>query len=247
MPLPPAGPPASASAGARRTRLLLLALAATVLALVAVAAPAQAQSFRYWGYYTADGAGGEWGFAQTGPAEGLPADGSVEGWRFAVTGEASTRVPRAEADFAQLCGSTAPQDGSKRVGVVIDYGTAQDAPEGDEVPAARGACALVPTNATGSDVLAAVAELRLEDGGFICGIDGYPSSGCGDEVDVAAPTEPDDPVELVLPQASGEDAATTGTGGVSTTLLVALGAGALLAVVAVLLVRRRRGEAGPSA
>jgi LPXTG-motif cell wall-anchored protein len=236
MPLRPVGP----------TRLLLLTLAAALLALVAVAAPAQAQSFRYWGYYTADGTGGEWGFAQTGPAEAVPADGTVEGWRFAVTGEASTRVPRAEADFAMLCGGTEPAEGSKRVGVVIDYGTAQDAPQGDEVPAARGACAVVPTDATGSDVLAAVAELRLEDGGFICGIDGYPSSGCGDEVDVAAPTGQDDPVQLVLPEASGDDGA-AGTGGVSSTVLVALGLGALLVAAAVLLVRRRRGEAGPRA
>jgi hypothetical protein len=225
--------------------LTLLAPLAAALALVGLAAPAQAQSFRYWGYYTADGSGGDWGFAQVGPAEAVPADGAVEGWRYAVTGEASSRFPRAEADFALLCAGVEAEEGSKRVGVVIDYGTDEDAPEGEDVPAARGDCALLPLDATGSDVLAAVAELRVEDGGFICGIDGYPSSGCGDEVAGEAPSDDEAAVTLALPDDS--DTGTTTGGGLSTSLLIGLAAAAALLAAAVLLLRRRNREDGPAA
>jgi hypothetical protein len=225
--------------------LALLAPLAAVLALVGLAAPAQAQSFRYWGYYTADGSGGDWGFAQVGPAEAIPADGAVEGWRFAVTGEASNRFPRAVGDFAVLCEGVEAEEGSKRVGVVIDYGTDEDAPEGDEVPAARGDCALVPLDATGSDVLAAVAELRIEDGGFICGIDGYPSAGCGDEVAGEAPNDDEQAVTLALPDDADSDGGSGG--GLSSTLLLGVAAVVGLLAATVLLLRRRNREDGPAA
>jgi hypothetical protein len=185
----------------RRTAATLLTVTVTaLLALLTATAPAlaQEQSYRYWGYYTLDGTG--WTFAQTGPSEALPADGSVEGWRFAVTGESSTRVPRATPDVDALCGDVEVPEGSKRVGVVLDFGTAEDAPDGQTPPAPRGACAVVPVEASGSDVLAAVAEVRVGDGGFVCGIDGYPESGCGDQVEGAAPSGDEQQVTLALPE-----------------------------------------------
>jgi hypothetical protein len=134
------------------------------------------------------------------------------------------------------------------VGVVIDYGTAEDAPDGDTPPAARGACAVVPAEATGADALAAVAEVRVGDGGFVCGIDGYPTSGCGDQVDTEAPSGEEQPVSLVLPEQSGSEDGSADEGGSSwlpaVLGLVAVGA---LGAAAVLLARRRRGgePAGP--
>jgi hypothetical protein len=158
---------------------------------------AHAQSFRYWGYYQWDGTA--WAFAQTGPADTVPANGAIEGWRFAVTGEESARFPRVTPDFATICPPASVPAGSKQVAVVLDYGTAEDAPAGETPPAARGACATVPEDATGADVMAAVSELRLGDGGFICGFDGYPATGCGDSVRGDAPSGPEEDVVLVLP------------------------------------------------
>ena len=210
----------------------LLAVLAVLVVAVATALPASAEAFRYWGYYTwQDGA---WTFAQAGSGETVPADGSVEGWRFAVADEASTRLPRAAADVEALCADTPAEEGAKRVGVVVDYGTTQDSPEGDTTPAARGACVVVAEDATGNDVLAAAAELRLGDGGLICGIDGYPSQGCGDPVEGAAPSGEEEPVELELAstEASSQDISWAP---------IALGVGAVAAVgTAALVVARRR-------
>lgn len=210
----------------------LLAVLAILVVGAATALPASAEAFRYWGYYAASG--DAWTFADAGSTETVPADGSVEGWRFAVTGEASERLPRAAGDFELLCGSTPAEDGSKRVGVVIDYGTADDAPDGDTVPAARGACAVVAEDATGSDVMTAVADLRLGEGGFICGIDGYPAEGCGDAVEGDAPTGEEEPVELELAAGAADD-------GTVAWAPIALGIGAVAVVgITVVMVSRRR-------
>jgi hypothetical protein len=226
-----------------RLRIVSLALAAAVTAALlglGLALPAQAESFRYWGYYYSEA--DTWTFAQAGPSDTIPPDGAVEGWRFAVTGEASQRFPRAAPDVDVLCAGVEPAEGTKQVGVVIDYGTEEDAPEGDTVPAPRGACAQVPEDATGSDVLAAVAELRLGEGGFICGIDGYPSAGCGDQVDVEAPSGDEAPVALELPEAAAADAPLSWT-----PIVVAVAVVALVATVAVLITRRRRTDEHPGA
>ena len=224
----------------RHGRSVVAALAALVIGLataLVTAAPAAAESFRYWGYYTWDGSA--WAFAQTGPADATPPDGSVEGWRFAVADETSTRLPRAIPDFETLCSFTAAEDGSKRVGVVIDYGTTEDAPEGDEVPAAIGACAVVDSEASGADVLAAVSDLRLADSGLVCGIDGYPSEGCGDPVDGPAPSGDEELVDLGLATSESTESSTSWVA-----LIIGIAAVAAIAVSA-LVVSRRRGSGTP--
>ena len=164
------------------------------LAPTATATPPSA-AYRFWGYFQQTG--GAWQFAQTGPDGTNPADGSVEGWRFATAGPTDTRYPRATPTFDDVCGDTDPVSGSKRVGVVIDYGRAVDGAEGAEPPAPRAACAVVPESGSGNDVLAAVAEVRIEEG-LTCAIDSYPASGCGDAVDPLpeAATAPDEEVDL---------------------------------------------------
>jgi len=181
----------------RRTAATALLALLTSTALLLTAAPADAAAFRYWGYYTwSDGA---WTFAQTGPDQSEPADGSVEGWRFAVTTESgSPRVPRADGDFDAICAGTDAADGRKRVAVVLDAGLPTDAPEGSTPPEPRGACASVPESASGAEVLAAVADTRVE-GALVCAIDGYPATGCGEEVDLEPPATPDAQVDLALP------------------------------------------------
>ncbi len=167
---------------ARRASLLAVlgALAALTLGLL-TASPAQAANYQYWGYYQlADGA---WTFAQKGPAETTPAEGSVEGWRWAITEESGTppRNPRVTPAFDDVCGSAAAESGKKRVAVVIDYGRDVDG-DGATPPKPVTKCATVPTAATGAEVLAAVATVRNGDGGLVCGIDNYPASGCGGQV-----------------------------------------------------------------
>jgi len=77
-------------------RVVLAALVAACLSALTIA-PAHAAAYRYWGFYQlSDGA---WTFAQKGPDQTVPKDGSVEGWRFAVADEASTRYPRAVLTF----------------------------------------------------------------------------------------------------------------------------------------------------
>jgi hypothetical protein len=202
-----------------------------VLAALPPAAPAQGDVFRFWAYYQwTDGA---WAFAPVGPAETRPTDGAVEGWRFAVAG-AEPRTPRADGDFDLICGGTEAGDGEKRVAVVIDFGTAADSADGSQPPQARGACAVVPEDATGADILtAATGDVRLGEGGLTCGIGGYPPTGCGEAVGTPAPTGPEEQVELTLPTvtpASEDEAAAPDAedsqnedGGVPVGLLVGLG------------------------
>jgi hypothetical protein len=166
------------------TRMIPLLLVAALLALLTVpllaATPAQAASYRYWGYY--HGASkGAWAFASTGADAVKPADGAVEGWRFAISGDADARFPRTAAAFDTACANTAAVAGKKRVAVYIDFGIAVEAPTGSTPPQPAAACAVVPTAATGAQVLAAVEKVRAAKG-LVCGIGGYPATGCGGEV-----------------------------------------------------------------
>lgn len=229
-------------------------LAAAALALTGAASTATAatpsDAYRYWGYFHATD--GEWTFAQTGPDGATPADGAVEGWRFAVAGSADVRTPRALPTFKEVCAGTEAAAGEKRVAVVIDYGRPADAADGAEPPAPRAECAVVDEAATGADVLAAVAETRVE-GGLVCALDGYPATGCGEAVSEVSPeaAAPDEPVELTgLAGAEGsgdataaerpaaEDAADDGPGA-ALWLGIAAAAAAVVAL-AVLALRRRR-------
>jgi hypothetical protein len=192
----------------RHTALtLVLAALASVLGIALTAGPASAESYRFWGYYHLTE--GEWEFATTGNDGFTPEDGSVEGYRFAVAGPTDTRMPRATATFEQICGETPVAESQKRVGVMIDFGRDVDAPTpGANVPDPKAACAVVPDEATGADVLAQVAELRIE-GGLVCAIEGYPETGCGDPVPDADVTSEmaaaDEPIDFpALVNAEGE-------------------------------------------
>jgi hypothetical protein len=173
-----------------------------MLAGVAIAAPAQAAAYRYWGYFHLDK--GAWAFAQTGAAESVPKDGSIEGWRFAVADESSMRTPRATPTFDSLCASTRVKAGTKRVGLVIDYGRPADSADGTQPPALRATCVAVPEKATGSDVLVAAGTTLRLDKGLTCGIDGWPATGCGEKVNPvpAAAASPDTTVTIPAPTPS---------------------------------------------
>jgi hypothetical protein len=233
--------------GTRRSLRLAVALLVAAVTGLLVAPQAQAAAYRYWGYFQlTDGA---WGFAQKGPAQTVPADGSVEGWRFAVADESSTRAPRAVPTFDQLCTGTTKDAGDKLVGLVVDFGRPADGPEGSTPPAPIGTCVSVPTTATGSDVLAAAGlQLRI-DKSLTCGINGYPATGCGDPVtDVpAAAKSPDASITLPAKAATAKAAAEKRTddsadGGLPTAAWVGIGVVVVGAAALALLARRRREE-----
>ncbi|MGW5238070.1 SCO2322 family protein [Monashia sp. NPDC004114] len=236
-------------------RVVLALLVAAFLGALTVA-PAQAAAYRFWGFYQLEN--GAWVFAQKGPDQTVPADGSVDGWRYAVGDESSSRFPRAVMTFEQVCGSTAPQAGSKRVAVVVDFGRPADSENGATPPEPKAVCAVVPEKGTSTDVLKAAGELRVEKG-LICSVAGYPAAGCGGEVkEVSAEAKaPDTAVAIAAPAASTSatpsttapaDAAaqpTSSSSGGSTAAYVIVGL-ALLALIGYL-VYRARSRAGSDA
>ncbi|WP_406508836.1 SCO2322 family protein [Streptomyces sp. NBC_00212] len=177
-----------------RTRLAsFAALLLTLVALAAGTGSAQAAGYRYWSFW--DLAGDNWTYATQGPASAHPGDGSVQGFRFAVSADSKdASQPRTTPSFEAVCAATPTKDGTKRVALVIDFGTPQDANQGETPPAPRTACAQVSPDATSADALAAVAKpLRYNSAALLCAIADYPRTGCGEQVanpSAAKPAEP---------------------------------------------------------
>lgn len=175
-------PGPTASRPARTTLRAGFALLLGLLLAVLLAAPAQAAGYRYWSFWEREGSG--WNYATQGPAQLRPEDGSVQGFRFAVSAEADdSAAPRSEAAFAEICEETGERAGRKRIALVLDFGTPADAPGGERPPKPRTACASVAEEASAADALAAVAPpLRYDSSAMLCAIDGYPRTGCGEQV-----------------------------------------------------------------
>ncbi len=237
-----------------RVRRLVVAVLACLVALVAVpgvtSAARATTAYKYWNYFHATGR--SWKFATTGPDDFTPADGTVEGWRYGISNGDTGREPRTSPDFDAICASTPAESGKKRVAVVIDYGTTDEAPGGQTPPAPVGKCAVVPTSFNGSQVLDSVADVRVDKG--ICGIDGYPASGCFETVKNATIPKSEPGVQLQI----DSDTPTASPGGANNAVdtaaqsaeqdqddsfpWVLVGVGVLVVVIgaaAVLTVRRR--------
>ena len=209
----------------RRAAALLVA----ALVLVAGAAEAHATGYRYWSFW--ERAGGHWTYATEGPSTARPAAGAGQGVRCAVSeGSADASRPRGPADVAPICARTPATPGTKREALVIDSGTAADAPSGERPPARRTACARVSPDATTAQALAAVARpLRYDTNALLCAIAGYPEKGCGESTDGTAEKGP----QKKGPQKKDSD------GGPSLGLPIGVGVVVLLAGAAVWQARRR--------
>ncbi|MGA5551866.1 SCO2322 family protein [Streptomyces pseudogriseolus] len=163
----------------RRAAVLFLA---ALLAVPAGAGQAGAAGYRYWSFWERDGSA--WTYATVGPSLARPADGDVQGFRFSVSEDSGDAAkPRGTADFDAICADTPAKDGTKRVALVLDFGTPADAPSGERPPAGRTACARVAEDATTAEALASVAKpLRYDSNALLCAIAGYPAKGCGEQV-----------------------------------------------------------------
>ncbi|MGQ4364861.1 SCO2322 family protein [Streptomyces sp. SAS_272] len=246
----------------RRVALVLAALSLVLTGtagVVGAAGPAQAAGYRYWSFW--DRAGDRWTYATQGPSTARPADGDVQGFRFAVSADSQdASQPRGAASFAAICARTPAQDGAKRVGLVLDFGTAADAPGGETPPSPspRTACARVSPDATTAEALAAVAKpLRYDTNALLCAIAGYPETGCGEQVSTngsangaadgtadgtTEPTQSAQPTEGTQPPSPQPEAGDDGSGGGPS--LGVYGGAAAVAVLAAAAVwqSRRRGS-----
>ena len=209
--------------------------------------PAAIDGYTYWGYYVWNPDKTQWDYMQVGANDPkqLPEDGDVYGFRWALVVQ-DPRVPRAEPTFDELCASApAADEGEVQIGFVLDYGAEADAPDGDTPPEPAGMCVVADRGVTVQQALQSEVAVRSGDGGLICGIDGYPSQGCGETVKDAEEGPADQQVQLAMPTedktdstASTSDAAdatdNSDDGGVPWGLVIAggvvvvLGAGALV-------------------
>ncbi|MER6632515.1 SCO2322 family protein [Streptomyces sp. NPDC000987] len=214
----------------------LAVLLTTVLLALAATGQARATGYRYWSFWESEA--GRWTYATQGPATARPSDGDVQGFRFSLSADSSDAAkPRGTASFSVICARTPAREGEKRVALVIDFGTAADAPSGETPPAGRTACARVPAGAGTADVLASVAKpLRYDTNALLCAIAGYPHKGCGEQVadaeKRASGTETNN-------RNNTNKADGTGGGGPSVGLFAGVGAVALLGAAAVWQTRRR--------
>nr|WP_246212676.1 SCO2322 family protein [Streptomyces abyssomicinicus] len=223
----------------------------TVSLLLQGAGSAGAAGYRYWSYWELDGR--TWVYATQGPASLRPEDGAVHGFRFSVSeNSADSATPRTAEPFAEICDGTPERDGRKRIALVVDFGTAGDAPEGETPPEGRTFCASVAEDASAADALAAVAApLRYDSGALLCAIEGYPRAGCGEQVSAADPSGGgasdggssggDAGGDAAGADAAGKGSADASSSGPSLGVWAGAGAVLLLGGAAVLQARRRRG------
>ncbi|MFF3733075.1 SCO2322 family protein [Streptomyces sp. NPDC002476] len=215
----------------------VLTVLSGVLLAVLGAGEAQAAGYRYWSFW--EGSGEGWAYATQGPALVRPDDGAVQGFRFSVSEDSQDAArPRHAPGFAKICANTPAEKGSKRVALVIDPGTAADAPDGRTPPALRTACAVVAPDASTAEALAAVAKpLRYDGNALLCAISGYPASGCGEQVSGDGHKKP----AASAPATSAASADGSSGGGPSAGMLFGAGAVVVLGSAAVVQARRRRG------
>ncbi|MEV0782486.1 SCO2322 family protein [Streptomyces sp. NPDC050423] len=227
--------------GRGRATALLIVLS-SVLAVLGTGT-AQAAGYRYWSFW--EGSGSGWAYATQGPSLVRPDDGAVQGFRFAVSADSQDAAkPRRSPDFSEICADTPARTGTKRVALVIDPGTAADAPESETPPPPRTACAQVPKDASSAVALASVAKpLRYGSDALLCAISGYPVTGCGEQVSGNGDSSGRATADASAPTSASAAAGSGGGsgGGPSAGVLFGVGAVLLLGIAAVAQARRRRG------
>ena len=157
---------------------------AIILLITFITPPAQAaeKGYRYWGYFQTAPGKTAWTAAMTGPTVDI-ADGSVEGWSFVFSSDDIPSVkPRVKPDFKKICAGVKADKDTKRIAVVIDFGSTAYAPKGEKVKKTITTCVRTAKESQGIDVLGQVTKVRAAGSGLICGLAGYPAKECGVEI-----------------------------------------------------------------
>jgi hypothetical protein len=168
----------------QKTSILFIAFAMIFSTLTVTSASAADTGYRYWGYFQAAPGAKAWTMAMTGPTVVVP-NGSVEGWVFTFSSDSvpDAATPRLAPNFARICGTTkVPAAGKKRIGLVVDFGSAVLRPKGETMPRSLTRCVVVDKNAIGFDVLKPIVKIRTDSSGLICAFNNYPAKECGAEV-----------------------------------------------------------------
>jgi hypothetical protein len=157
---------------------------AIILLATFITPPAQAaeKGYRYWGYFQTAPGKTAWTAAMTGPTVDI-ADGSVEGWSFVFSSDDIPSVePRVKPNFKSICAGVKADRQTKRIAVVIDFGSSSYSPKGEKVKKTITTCVRTAKESQGIDVLGQVTKVRAASSGLICGLAGYPAKECGVEI-----------------------------------------------------------------
>lgn len=154
-----------------------------------LAVPSSATTYYdYWSYWHKPPGATAWQYSNVGPSgyDLQPNNPQVEGWRYAIgTASPSDPKPRpVDVTYDDYCAGKNTSS-TYRVLLIVDYGTQSGAPSGPvyscfgfgEHEQPNGYTVLTNNN----------EHTTRESGGLICGIDGYPKTGCGDVVSSPAP------------------------------------------------------------
>lgn len=145
-------------------------------------AQAADKGWRYWGYFQAAPTKTMWTAAMTGPTVDI-ADGSVQGFSFVFdSADIPSTAPRVKPDFKTICAGMKKDKDTKRIALVIEFGSSVYAPKGEKVQKTITRCVRTAIESQGIDVLGQVTKVRGDSSGLICGIAGYPAKECGLEI-----------------------------------------------------------------
>lgn len=172
----------------RSLKKFAIVLLSSMVSMAQVASPASAtdKGWRYWGYYQAAPGATKWTAAMTGPTVDIE-DGAVEGWSFVFSSDdIPSTPPMAKPNFAALCGTTKADKDTKRIALVVDFGSKAYAPKGEKIPKTLATCVRTAKTSQGIDVLGMAVKVRAAKSGLICGLNGYPAKECGVEIPTPA-------------------------------------------------------------
>ena len=170
----------------KKSKILTGVISAVLLLTTSFAftSPANAagKGWRYWAYYKAAPGEKNWTAAMTGPTVDI-ADGAVEGWSFVFSSDdVPSLSPKVKPDFAKICAGVKSDKDTKRIGLVIEYGSKAWAPKGESPRKTMTTCVRTAKTSQGIDVLGQVTKIRAASSGLICGLGGYPAKECGVEI-----------------------------------------------------------------
>lgn len=163
--------------------LTLLLLLTSMLVLPS--AEAAGKGWRYWGYFQSAPGKSTWVAAITGPTVDI-ADGAVEGWSFVFSSDDIPSIaPKVKPNFNAICGKTKADADTKRIALVVEFGSPAWAPKGEKPAKTITRCVRTAKDSQGIDVLGQVVKIRAAASGLICGFNGFPAKECG--VEIATP------------------------------------------------------------